>query len=177
MALITRFSRLFSADLHALLDRLEEPEILLKQAVRDMEEEHARMRAEALRARAELQRIKQQQASLGNRLTDFDAELDVCFAAGQETLARSLVRRKLETERRVQSLTKHHDALVARLAEIDATIAGNDRHLAAMREKIEALGEHQGTAGSAVTGSDGIAVGADEVEVAFLREQQRRVQA
>ena len=42
MALITRVSRLFQADLHAVLDRIEEPEVLLKQAVREMEEELAR---------------------------------------------------------------------------------------------------------------------------------------
>ncbi len=39
MALITRVSRLFQADFHAVLDRIEEPEVLLRQAVREMEEE------------------------------------------------------------------------------------------------------------------------------------------
>ena len=39
MALINRFSRLFRADLHAVLDRIEEPTILLKQAVREMEDD------------------------------------------------------------------------------------------------------------------------------------------
>ena len=42
MALITRVSRLFQADFHAVLDRIEEPEVLLRQAVREMEEELAR---------------------------------------------------------------------------------------------------------------------------------------
>ena len=41
MALITRVARLFRADLHAVLDRIEEPDVLLKQAVREMEEELA----------------------------------------------------------------------------------------------------------------------------------------
>ncbi len=177
MALITRFSRLFSADLHALLDRLEEPEVLLKQAVRDMEEELARMRSDALGVRAELQRIAQQQTSLGSRLADFDAELDVCFAAGQDTLARGLVRRKLEAERLAGSLGKRHDALAERLAELEPMIADNDRHLTAMREKIAALAEHHEPACSAVAGGDDISIGADEVEVAFLREQQRRVRS
>ena len=37
MALITRVSRLLRADLHAVLDRVEEPEVLLRQAVREMD--------------------------------------------------------------------------------------------------------------------------------------------
>jgi len=38
MLLISRISRLFRADLHAVLDRIEEPEALLRQAIREMEE-------------------------------------------------------------------------------------------------------------------------------------------
>ena len=38
MALINRVTRLFRADLHAVLDRIEEPDALLKQAIREMEE-------------------------------------------------------------------------------------------------------------------------------------------
>ena len=37
MALITRLSRLFQADFHAVLDRIEEPDIQLKQAIREMQ--------------------------------------------------------------------------------------------------------------------------------------------
>ena len=42
MALINRISRLFTADMHAVLDRLEEPDVLLKQALREMEDESAK---------------------------------------------------------------------------------------------------------------------------------------
>ena len=41
MALINRVARLFKADFHAVLDQIEEPELLLKQAVREMEDELA----------------------------------------------------------------------------------------------------------------------------------------
>lgn len=177
MALITRFSRLFTADLHAVLDRLEEPDVLLKQAVRDMEEELARMRSEALGARAEMQRIVQTEADIGRRLTDLDAELDVCFDAGEEALARSLVRRKLETGRRAKALQVRHDTLAERLAELDIAITENDRHLAGMREKIEVFGEQTRATCVAGTGSDETAIGTDEVDVAFLREQQRRIRS
>ena len=37
MVLITRLARLFRADVHAVLDRIEEPLLLLQQAVREME--------------------------------------------------------------------------------------------------------------------------------------------
>ena len=37
MALVTRLSRLFQADFHAVLDRIEEPDLQLRQAVREMQ--------------------------------------------------------------------------------------------------------------------------------------------
>jgi phage shock protein A len=39
MALINRVARLFRADFHAVLDQIEEPELMLRQAIRDMAEE------------------------------------------------------------------------------------------------------------------------------------------
>ena len=38
MALINRVTQLFKADFHAVLDRIEEPEQLLRQSIRDMED-------------------------------------------------------------------------------------------------------------------------------------------
>ena len=52
MTLITRITRLFKADLHGILDGLEEPEEVIKQAIRDMEEDIATQE----RRLAELQR-------------------------------------------------------------------------------------------------------------------------
>ena len=39
MAIINRLARLFKADFHAVLDHIEDPELQLKQAVREMEEQ------------------------------------------------------------------------------------------------------------------------------------------
>jgi phage shock protein A len=52
MTLITRITRLFKADLHGILDGLEEPQEVIKQAIRDMEEDIATQerRLEELRA-------------------------------------------------------------------------------------------------------------------------------
>ena len=41
MPLVDRVARLFRADLHAVMDRIEEPDVLLRQALREMEEELA----------------------------------------------------------------------------------------------------------------------------------------
>ena len=44
MALVNRLSRLFQADFHAVLDRIEEPDLQLRQAVREMMKERRQSR-------------------------------------------------------------------------------------------------------------------------------------
>jgi len=38
MALMTRITHLFKADMHAIIDSIEEPSSVLKQAIREMED-------------------------------------------------------------------------------------------------------------------------------------------
>ena len=96
MALISRVTRLFRADLHAVLDSIEEPELLLRQAVREMEEEVDRQqqRARILGQRREL--LKGREAETEAFLNGLEEQLDVCFDAGNDELARTQVRRRLE---------------------------------------------------------------------------------
>ena len=98
MALITRVSRLFRADFNAVLDRIEEPDMLLKQAVREMEDELAHDE-QRLKASLELEHERARRGALDRTLAGFEQELDVCFASGEEELARGVLRRRLETQR------------------------------------------------------------------------------
>ena len=93
MALITRVARLFRADLHAVLDRIEEPDILLRQAVRDMEEQLAGDRQRLRLLNHEQEQIESRARELDPTLHDIEEQLQVCFDAGKDDLARALIRR------------------------------------------------------------------------------------
>jgi phage shock protein A len=176
MALINRFSRVFVADLHAVLDRIEEPDILLKQAVREMEDALAATRAQAKSLEQELCRIDAHNTETASRLAALEDELEVCFRCGEETLARGLVRRKLELQRNRKLADLKRDGYAQHLLELNAGIAENTRHLAAMKEKLDVLTEvnppargfnpHVGAADPEITEAD--------VQIAYLRELQRR---
>jgi phage shock protein A len=171
MALINRMSRLFTADVHAVLDRIEEPDVLLKQAVREMEEELARGE---LTVRA----LEHEHAALGERqrksqaaLTELGEQLDVCFASGNDDLARKVLKRRLETERLERHVTERRAALDQELAARRAALDEQREQLDVMRQKADLL-----TASAA--GDDWakaeLVVGDAEVEVALLRERQKR---
>ena len=99
MALINRMSRLFTADVHAVLDRIEEPDALLRQAIREMEEALERADDEVRMLEQECAALVHRQRKVESQLAELGEQLDISFGAGNEELARRLVKRKLETER------------------------------------------------------------------------------
>jgi phage shock protein A len=171
MALINRMARLFTADVHAVLDRIEEPDVLLKHAVREMEEELAR-RENHLRA------LEHEHGALGERqrkteaaLAELDEQLDVCFANGNEELARKVIKRRLETERLERHVRERRAALEQELAAKRAAVGERREQLDVVRQKAELL---TATAGGDDWPKAELAVGDAEVEVALLRERQKR---
>lgn len=177
MALINRFSRLFTADLHAVLDRIEEPDVLLKQAVREMEDELAKMQATSRSLEQELEHFDAQETSDRALLSDLDEELDVCFQSEEEELARSLIKRKLEAERRLKAVAAKRAATIKTREGLEAGIAENQGHLANMRQKLELLVDEAQAASPHISVAGDINVGNDEIEIAFLKEKQRRTHA
>ena len=177
MTLITRFSRLFTADIHAVLDRIEEPDALLKQAVREMDEELSAMHAQTRSMRSELERLNSHDNDIHDRLDDLEEELDACFASGEEMLARSLIKRKLEAVRQRKEIAVQRDLIAKTRADLDAAIVENQHHLAGMVQKLEVLAMETHAAGPVKNATVGdYLIDNDEVEIAFLREKQRRAQ-
>jgi phage shock protein A len=182
MALMTRMTRLFRADAHAVLDRLEEPATLLRQALREMEaalEEDDRRRRRLDRQHTQL---VARRAELARTVDSANRELDLCFEAGNEALARGLLRRRLEAERLQAALERRLEGAATALAEIDARLDEHRARLEALRQKAELLAAEEApdeddTAWLERDFGRGLRVGDDEVEVALLQERQRRARS
>ena len=172
MALINRMSRLFTADVHAVLDRIEEPDVLLKHAIREMEEELAR-------SEQRVRQLEHERAALADRhrrvqaaIAELASQLDVCFANGNDELARKVVKRKLETEKLGTHVTERGAIVDKELAERRGLVDEQRERLDVMRQKAELLAASP--SGGDDWGRTGFAVAEDEVEVALLRERQAR---
>jgi phage shock protein A len=171
MALINRMSRLLTADVHAVLDRIEEPDVLLKHAVREMEEELARSEQRARTLEHEHAALGERQRKAEKLLAELTLELDVCFDNGNEELARKVLRRRLETERLERHVAERRDGTGKELAALNAAVAEQREQLDVMRQKVELL---TATASGGERGSADFAVGEAELEVALLRERAKR---
>jgi phage shock protein A len=179
MALINRISRLFKADFHAVLDRIEEPEQLLKQAIRDMDDELAASEQRVRQCAHEQEMLGSRKNDLSEKLVEFEQELDLCFASGKDDLARSIVRRKLETRRMLKRLNADEQANEKFLSEQRAQLEENRAALESLRQKAEIFAqrsprEDRSAYGDTPWATQELVVSDSEIEVAFLREQAAR---
>ncbi|MBI2801588.1 MAG: PspA/IM30 family protein [Gammaproteobacteria bacterium] len=178
MALLRRLTRLFRADLHAVLDRIEEPVALLRQAVREMEDA---LREDEQRAKFlthEQSELATRSAEAERMLSELETKLDLCFDADETDLARSLVKRKLELEGARVRHGNRHAGLSKQLVELQTRIANHRDRLDGMRQKLDLLGEEEADrcepnfAGG--VGVSECVVADDEIEIAWLQEKRRR---
>lgn len=172
MAIITRLSRLFQADAHAVLDLLEEPDVLLRHSVREMEQAVADEAAAIKRLRGQRQRTSNQLTELRSALEQTDQELDLCFANDKDELARTFVRRKLELAASIRTVEQRGQELERRLEDREASHRVNQARLDGIREKAELVLDRG--AESVDRASPPAGVSEEDVEVALLREKQRR---
>lgn len=179
MALINRISRLFKADFHAVLDRIEEPEQLLKQAIREMDDELAASEQRIRQCAHEQQMLASRKNDLGEKLVEFEQELDLCFASGKDDLARNIIRRKLETQRVLKRLNAAEQANDKFLTEQRAELDTNRAALESLKQKAEIFAQHAPRGDTRSCGdtqwtAQELTVSDSDIEVAFLREQNAR---
>ena len=130
MTLITRITRLFKADLHGILDGLEEPEEVIKQAIRDMEEDIATQERRLEELHAILQRLEREAQETTATMQEIESHIDICFAAQNEPLAKNLIRQRLEMARRAKGIARAQEETQAQSDGLATRIATHKAQLA-----------------------------------------------
>jgi phage shock protein A len=143
-----------------------------------MEEALQQEQQQLKRLQHEKQQLQRRLQGLQHNLEQSEEELDICFKSGKEELARSIIKRRLQSERLGKLLAQQEEALDERIKQLTPRIEQNSAELEGMRQKAELLASeqpesHLGKAAEEI----GISISEDEVEVAFLREKQRRAQS
>ena len=175
MALITRISRIFRADFNAVLDRIEEPDVLLKQALREMEEDVHNDEQTLKFLINDYSKFKDKLTELEQNIEQVNHELDICFESDKTDLARNQVKRKLEIQRYEKVLKSKLSSLVKRRDELEKRINENKIRLISMQQKLELLISEE----PLINDDDGfrktnMTINNDEIDMAFLKEKQER---
>lgn len=180
MALINRVSRLFKADFNAVLDQIEEPEQLLKQAIRDMEDELAAIDQRIAFCAHDQEALGVRRNELQSAIDEYNDQLDLCFESDKDELAKALIRKKLEAERILKQLISKFEANERYLDEQRKLLDENRATLDSLRQKAELISHRPTSLGSESEFNDigcvsrELSIGDDEIEIAYLREKALR---
>ena len=176
MPILNRLSTLVFADMHAVLDKLEDPHTSLKLAVHEMECALADASQEISRHKAILEKQHRHQLQIKEQLAAFDEELSICFESDEEALAKAVLRKKLAREDTQAHLRKNITELEQHLEQQLVLYRENERQLSSMREKLAVFDSDVSISDSNVNVSpcSGETVSEEAVEVAYLKELQRR---
>ena len=175
MALITRISRLFRADFNAVLDRIEEPDVLLKQALREMEEDLHSDKQQLKFLEKEYVQLETKTKDIEKSLEQVNQELDICFDSNETELARSQVKRKLEIQRYEKHLKSKLESKSTKIVDLKNRVEENKSRFTVMQQKLELLvDEEPQVDGDMLYSNLNEVIKDDDIEMAFLREKQAR---
>jgi phage shock protein A len=177
MAIVTRITRLFAADAHAVLDRLEEPDALLRQAIREMEAACTQQALALKQLQAERTQLQSRSNEIRLALAAINEEIDLSFQADNEPLMRRSLRRRLEGERLIQMLQQRLCRLDEHIAEQTPVVEQQRQRLEAMRQKAALYDSDcssRGCGESARWSAEDMCISEADIDLAMLREQQAR---
>src|SRR5689334_17487456 len=95
MSVFDRFRTTIAADAHGVIDALEDRALILRQCLRDAEAELARKRAQLETIELELRGLEREASRVDESVTSLDADATLAMQAGEDDLARHVLKRLL----------------------------------------------------------------------------------
>ncbi len=91
MGIMTRFLSLCKADIHGLIDQMEDKNLLLKQCLRDMEEELGHREERLRKMVASREQVQRELEKYSRECEKLDEDLGVAIDKDKDVIARLLI--------------------------------------------------------------------------------------
>ncbi|MBI5063089.1 MAG: PspA/IM30 family protein [Desulfatitalea sp.] len=138
MAIMTRLLRLWKADMHGVMDQLEDKALLLKQCLREMESSLRQKQARLEQLRRNLEQLANDQALRLQEQEKLEADIALAVRKEKDEIARMLIRKRMlleDTHARLESQRRHLEEETQRLVQ---TIAGQQGQYDQLKVKAAA---------------------------------------
>jgi phage shock protein A len=146
MRLFRRISDIISANLNEMVDRFEDPETMLKQAVREMDEAVAAALDGAVKAVANEKLLAKHLIDNRRHAERWRERAAKAVAAGDDDLARRAITRKIQYEKLTAALEDQHAAATETSGKLRRQIEGMQVKLSEAKRTLAALMARKRTA-------------------------------
>ncbi|KEQ23129.1 PspA/IM30 family protein [Paenibacillus tyrfis] len=118
MGVFSRIKDMTKASMHELLDKVEDPIIMLNQYLRDMEEEIAQAEVTVARQIASERKLKERLEEAVRLTAQYEGQAKEALKNDQEATARQALEQKLYYEGKIAEYTEMHEQAKAQAAEL-----------------------------------------------------------
>lgn len=144
MNLVQRISRLITANINHLLDQAEDPEVMVKQLIRDMEEALTELHRDTVRAVARQRQLEKQIAAAEEQVKDLEAKARSALIGQSEPLSRQYLIKKLHIQQTCENLREEWERAKKFAAQLRSDLSRlKDRFEEANRKKEELIRRHR----------------------------------
>jgi phage shock protein A len=167
MSIFDRFKTTLKADVHGVIDALEDRALLLRQYVRDAEAELTRKRGQLQGLELDQRELERELKRGAVRLVELESDAELALRANNDELARYTLKRLLSLKARQRRMTERVEELVTARRELEQTLAEQTERYETLKERVSS----ELAAGG--TGCDAAAeiISDEQVELELLRRK------
>ena len=136
MGVLSRILRLFRADLHGVMDQLEDKSLLLRQCLREMEEGLKQKEARLDQITGTCREIEKNLALRMQEIGKIEKDLDLAVGREKDEIARMLIRKRRTLQGSCEHLQRQLDAMIEEKNKITHVL--EQQRLEYERLKVEA---------------------------------------
>ena len=122
MGIMTRFMRLCKADIHGVMDQLEDKTLLLRQYLRDMEEELGHKEARLRKLVVSRDKLQQDYDTYGGECEKLEKDIEAALKKRRDEIARSLIKKLKPMATHQEELGRHIQNLSRELTQFHGLI-------------------------------------------------------
>lgn len=130
MGIFQRLVNLIKANINELLDRGEDPQIMIRLLVTEMEDSVIKATSALSKAMASETKLEKQKESATNKANDLENHARSAMEKGNEELARRILARKVQLDQQAANYGRMH-------AEADATVDHLRKQLDVLKGKLD----------------------------------------
>jgi phage shock protein A len=139
MAILSRMMRLFKADVHGVMDQLEDKGLLLKQCLREMEASLEDKEARLSRVEEAVRQAKGDLAQREEEVQKLENDLDLAVRKEKDDIARMLIRKRRSLQGSCEQLKHQIEVLTQERGRLSETLARQRLQYDQLKVKVAAF--------------------------------------
>jgi len=137
MGIMTRFTRLCKADIHGVMDQIENKELILKQCLREMEESIGKKQGKLKQLEAAFDQVRNETQQLKREVDKIEQDLKTAIEKEKDDIARLLIKKRMKTNQHMDASGRHAETIEKQIKMLNENIEAQKHQYAEMQLRSE----------------------------------------